>query len=67
MPELPRYRVCRRGLEEWRVYEYTGAPQSCGGASLVFENDNVMRRVREFPAHWRELPDEELLQLSWRR
>jgi len=67
MPEPPRYRVCRRGLEEWRVYEYMGAPPASCGASLVFESEGVIRRVRDFPADWHHLPDEELMQLSWRR
>jgi hypothetical protein len=33
--------------------------------SLVFESDNFIRRVRDFPADWRKLSDDELLALSW--
>lgn len=36
-----------------------------GGRSLVFESDMVIRRVRRYPADWRELPDAELERLSW--
>lgn len=32
---------------------------------LVFEAENIIRRVRDFPANWRELPDETLIALSW--
>jgi hypothetical protein len=33
--------------------------------SLVFESDNFIRRVRDFPAEWRKLSDDELFALSW--
>lgn len=36
------------------------------GRTLVFESDHAMRRVRTYPAHWRELTDEELYAVSWR-
>ena len=35
------------------------------GTSLIFASDFAVRRVRDFPAHWHELSDEELLALSW--
>ena len=31
---------------------------------LVFESDYVVRRVRDYPENWRELPDEALFALS---
>jgi hypothetical protein len=33
-------------------------------ASLVFESDILIRRVRNFPAQWRTLNDEELFAVS---
>lgn len=46
--------------ERWLVYEVTSAYDR-RGASLVFESENVVRRVRDYPANWRELPDADLL------
>jgi len=31
----------------------------------VFESDQVVRRVRDYPANWRDLSDDDLLALSW--
>lgn len=36
------------------------------GASLIFSSDNVVRRVRGYPAEWRDLTDDALLALSWK-
>ena len=33
--------------------------------SLVFESDYVVRRIRDYPADWRDLGDDELFALSW--
>ena len=46
--------------ERWIVYEVVSAYDR-RGASLVFESENVVRRVRDYPANWRELPNAELL------
>ena len=46
--------------ERWIVYEVVSAYDR-RGASLVFESENVVRRVRDYPANWRELPDADLL------
>lgn len=46
--------------ERWVVYEVVSAYDR-RGASLVFESENVVRRVRDYPANWRELPDADLL------
>lgn len=35
--------------------------------TLIFFSTNVARRVREYPADWRDLPDELLYELSWSR
>ena len=34
--------------------------------SLIFECETAVRRVRDYPADWRSLSDEELFSLSWR-
>lgn len=49
----------------WRVYERSSAAYD-RRHSLVFESETTIRRVRNFPADWRSLPDEALYQLSWR-
>ena len=35
------------------------------GMSLVFSSEGAMRRVRNYPADWMDLSDEELIALSW--
>lgn len=35
------------------------------GLSLIFASDSAVRRVREYPADWFQLSDEELGALSW--
>jgi hypothetical protein len=50
--------------EAWAVWEDVLSPI---GPSLVFENTKIARRVREYPANWRELSDEQLYALSWSR
>jgi hypothetical protein len=50
----------------WRVYELPPLPfDRRNSSSLVFESDNAVRRVRNYPLDWRHLSDEELLALSW--
>lgn len=58
-------RWIRRGEEEWLVYELL-IPYDRRGPTLVFESESIVRRVRTYPADWRELPDDELFALSWR-
>jgi hypothetical protein len=36
------------------------------GLSLIFASDAAVRRVREYPANWFALSDEELSALSWK-
>ena len=58
--------VIRIEHEEWRVYELPPAAYDRRGCkTLVFESDGVMRRIRSFPANWRELPVDALVALSW--
>ena len=33
--------------------------------SLIFSSDDVMRRVRVYPPNWIDLPDDELIALSF--
>lgn len=50
----------------WLVYELPPLTYDRRSTtSLVFESDNFIRRVRDFPADWRKLSDDELLALSW--
>jgi hypothetical protein len=35
------------------------------GLSLIFASDFAVRRVRDFPADWHTLSDEDLLAVSW--
>jgi hypothetical protein len=66
VPVTPRTvrRFEAEGLQ-WRVYE-TPAPalDRRGGRHLVFDAEMVMRRVRNFPPDWHELPDDALYALS---
>lgn len=51
---------------EWLVYELPPLPYDRRDTpSLIFENVNVIRRVRNFPSEWRDLSEDELFALSW--
>lgn len=50
----------------WLVYEHAPALDRRSAPTLVFESDEVMRRVREFPHDWRNWTDEALYELSWK-
>ena len=53
---------------EWLVYELSEREMDRrSGASLVFESENTVRRVRDYPADWRSFTDEQLAALSWGR
>lgn len=50
----------------WHVYELPFSEYDRrSGASLIFDSDASMRRVRNFPADWDSLSDSELASLSW--
>ena len=50
----------------WQVYERSlPGYDRRSGVSLIFASDSVVRRVRQFPPHWRNLSDDELALLSW--
>ena len=51
----------------WQVYEKAPADYDRrSGASLIFASETAVRRVRDFPANWRTLSDEQLAELSWK-
>lgn len=56
-------RVLNDGRTAWRVYQVLDADS----ASLVFDSEQIVRRVRDFPEGWLTLGDDDLLELSWRR
>ena len=50
----------------WRVAERAfGQYDRRRGLSLIFSSDSAVRRVRDYPANWIDLPDEALAALSW--
>ena len=57
-----------RGVS-WQVTERecAGAPGGRGRHCLVFDSGEVLRRVWQYPEHWRTLSDLALAELSWRR
>jgi hypothetical protein len=51
----------------WRVFEQAfGDYDRRRGMSLIFASDAAVRRVRDYPADWLYLSDEELIELSWK-
>ena len=63
-------RTARRIATEsalWLVYELASAYDRRQSPCLIFESDMTVRRVRDYPANWRELSDDDLLSLSWSR
>lgn len=57
-------RSFRMGFVTWCVYEDR---HPHWGDSLIFDSDRIARRVRNYPANWRDLTDEQLAQLSLSR
>lgn len=51
---------------QWRVFEQVFSDYDRRrGMSLIFASDSAVRRVRDYPADWFDLPDDQLLTLSW--
>lgn len=50
--------------EVWSVYEMLSTGADHDRRSLIFASAKIARRVRTFPANWRELPDGELFEIS---
>lgn len=51
----------------WLVREFVQRREGHVDRSLLFDNGMAVRRVRDFPPTWHQLPDLELVQLSRRR
>lgn len=53
----------------WRVFELPAgsAGHMTWSACLIFESDNAVRRVRNFPPHWSALSAVDLERVSWER
>ncbi|MEP7000954.1 MAG: hypothetical protein ABI969_10790 [bacterium] len=52
---------------QWLVYEQQFADYDRRrGMSLIFSSDAAVRRVRDYPANWFDLTDEQLVVLSWK-
>ena len=49
----------------WLVYEFIQSLDRRQSPSLIFESDSTVRRVRNYPADWRALSDDQLIALSW--
>ncbi|MEP6622094.1 MAG: hypothetical protein ABJE47_22420 [bacterium] len=49
----------------WRVYEQPTSDYDRRRQSLIFASETAVRRVRDFPANWTDLSDDELTALSW--
>ena len=52
--------------EPWRVFELRHTYDR-RGPSLVFESEQIIRVVRQYPEDWKSLPDNELVLLSAQR
>jgi len=58
-------RRIRGDNKEWSVYEMpANTEHRREPPSLIFSSRSVVRRVRHFPAHWRNLDDAALYELS---
>jgi hypothetical protein len=57
-----------RGVE-WTVTERDAqtVPGARGATCLIFHSSEVVRRVWEYPAGWRDLQTPDLIALSWGR
>ena len=53
----------------WRVFELPAgsAGKASWSACLIFESDNAVRRVRQYPPHWSALSALDLERVSWER
>lgn len=51
----------------WKVFEQAFSDYDRrSGMSLIFSSESAVRRVRDYPADWMDLPDTELARLSWK-
>ena len=56
-------RVVTEGVT-WTVYERELPYEDAPVRSLIFDTDRAARRIRNYPAGWYALPDEELAALA---
>jgi hypothetical protein len=64
-PPDARSRIITLEGQSWSVREV--AATDVLPSTLVFAADKLARRVRAYPPNWYELPDRELMALSWTR
>lgn len=58
-------RVLGTDGREWRVREVPHPPYDRrAGSCLIFDTTDAARRVRDYPANWFDLTDDELFALS---
>ena len=63
--QQPARRVSSDGVL-WLVFELPAMPYDRRDTpSLIFESDTTVRRVRNYPANWYDLSDDDLIALSW--
>lgn len=62
--DAPARRVLFVDGRYWRVYEHVAHLDRRSTPALIFESDDVMRRVRRFPADWHTLDDHALFAVS---
>ncbi|MFL5581145.1 MAG: hypothetical protein ACJ8AO_12285 [Gemmatimonadaceae bacterium] len=63
-----RVRIIEHAGRQWRVYESRlGQYDRRSRPHLFFESAEAVRRVRDFPPDWYELPDADLISLSEHR
>lgn len=53
--------------QSWIVREFVRQRNGAEDRSLLFDCGMAIRRVRDFPDAWHELPDADLLEVSRRR
>jgi hypothetical protein len=57
-------RVVQAGMRMVVIYEQEPTATDPNPRTLVFESGDSIVRLREYPADWRKLRDEELLELT---
>lgn len=53
-------------MHEWHVYERRCGADDYSAVRLVFESGSAIRTLADYPPHWDQLSDRELLALSER-
>lgn len=63
-PRVAKTREFQADGRRWLVRESTYSTDRRSGPCLIFDAETVIRRVRQFPADWHLLSDDELYALS---